>query len=44
MLEDSHQDNVSAVFEFVFHTGCFYRAVQSQDVMEIRVSGKESAV
>jgi hypothetical protein len=42
MLKDFHQDNVSSVFESVFHPGRFYRAIQSQDVMEIR-AGRERA-
>lgn len=42
MLKDFHQDNVSSVFESVFHTGHFYRGIRSQDVMEIR-AGKEKA-
>lgn len=40
MFKDFHQDNVSSVFESVFHTGHFYRAIQSQDVREIRGGGR----
>ena len=40
MLKDCHQDNVSSVFESVFHAGHFYRAIQSQDVREIRGGGR----
>lgn len=40
MLKDFHQDNVSSVFESVFHAGHFYRAIQCQDVREIRGRGR----
>lgn len=40
MFKDCHQDNVSSVFESVFHAGHFYRAIQSQDVREIRGGGR----
>lgn len=40
MLKDFHQDNVSSVFESVFHARHFYRAIQSQDVREIRGRGR----
>lgn len=29
MLKDGHQDNVSSVFESVFHSGHFYRVIQN---------------
>lgn len=40
MLKGCRQDNVSWVFESVFHAGRFYRAIQSQDVREIRGGGR----
>lgn len=44
MLKDRHQDNVSSVSESVFHSGHFYRAIQSQDVMGIRARREGAAV
>lgn len=44
MLKAGHQDNVSSVFESVFHAGHFYRVIQSQDVMVIRARREGAAV